>query len=215
MCKNITASCSKAKLCIAHSALVEVACKKYKHCANDTDINYDSNNFADADMQCDDLWQWELPHTQDEVAMEHPAPQNGEAARPVCSTQHMTRPASPPAAAAPTEVLPAAVAPVPPVRRERRLNASRPSGSRHDAVTSELVARLAAIAKDVQQKKKEHLLRMKLTRKDHELRMQLAHDEHNDRLQKREAEHSLVMENMKAKKALMELKMKLLQKENE
>ncbi|KAH7937119.1 hypothetical protein HPB49_007979 [Dermacentor silvarum] len=174
-----------------------------------------STDADDADMQCDDLWQWELPHTQDEVAMDYPAPQSGEAARPLSSNHQTTQPASPPAAAAPTEVLPAAVAPVPPARCERRLNASRPSSSRDDAVTSELVARLAAISKDAQQKSKEHFLRMKLTRKDYELRMQLAHDERNDRLQKREAEHSQVMENLKAKKALIELKIKLLQKQNE
>ncbi|XP_049517263.1 uncharacterized protein LOC125942994 [Dermacentor silvarum] len=119
-----------------------------------------STDADDADMQCDDLWQWELPHTQDEVAMDDPAPQSGEAARPV--SHQTTQPASPPAAAAPSEVLPAAVAPVPPARRERRLNASRPSSSRDDAVTSELVARLAAISKDAQQKSKEHFLRMKV-----------------------------------------------------
>ncbi|KAH7985460.1 hypothetical protein HPB49_026405 [Dermacentor silvarum] len=120
-----------------------------------------STDADDADMQCDDLWQWELPHTQDEVAMDDPAPQSGEAARPV--SHQATRPASPPAAAAPSEVLPAAVATVPPARRKRRLDASGPSSSRDDAVKSELVARLAAISKDAQQKSKEHFLRMKVT----------------------------------------------------
>lgn len=56
---------------------------------------------------------------------------------------------------------------------------------------------------------------MKLLREDHELRTKLARDEHNDRLQKREAEHAQQMENLKAKKVLLELKIKLLNKQNE
>ncbi|KAH7948719.1 hypothetical protein HPB49_001204 [Dermacentor silvarum] len=171
-----------------------------------------STDVDDADMQCENSWQWDLPHSQDEEpAIQCTVPQNGD---PALIAQR-TPPAPPPPGVVPTADLPAAAPRVPIACRERRTNASRPSCSRNDAVTSELGGRLAVITKDVQQKRKEHLLRMKLTREDHELRMKLARDEHNDRLQKREAEHAQVMENLKAKKVLLELKIKLLNKQNE
>ncbi|KAH7948673.1 hypothetical protein HPB49_000674 [Dermacentor silvarum] len=176
-----------------------------------------STDVDDADMQCENSCQWDLPHSQDEEpAIQCTVPQNGDPAQLAQRTPPAPSPPGVvPTANLPAVVLPAAVPRVPIACHERRTNASRPSCSRNDAVTSELGARLAAITKDARQKRKEHLLRMKLLREDHELRTKLARDEHNDRLQKREAEHAQQMENLKAKKVLLELKIKLLNKQNE
>lgn len=76
-------------------------------------------------------------------------------------------------------------------------------------------ARLRAVRKYSRQKREEHSFCTKLAHEDHELLMKLARDDHNDKLQKRQAEqHTQIMENLKARKALIELKMKLLEKQN-
>lgn len=66
-----------------------------------------------------------------------------------------------------------------------------------EAVRSELDARLSNLATEARQKKREHLLRMRLMR---------------DELKKRDVLHALEVENMKAKNALLELEVKLMQK---
>lgn len=77
----------KNVVCTAHSALVNEARKMYKPCGIDTNINSDCNNFADADMQYNDTWQWDLTQRQDKalgssknaVGVQCPVPQNGDA----------------------------------------------------------------------------------------------------------------------------------------
>ncbi|XP_075554692.1 uncharacterized protein LOC142587514 isoform X1 [Dermacentor variabilis] len=137
--------------------------------------------FADADMNYDDSWQWDIENQDEAAALQCAAPPNAEPAQLVPEPASPLAPA-PPAPAPPAAVLPAAVPPVPTAYRERRTNASRSSCPREDAVRSELGARLASITKDAQRKRKEYSLKMKLTCEDHALRMELAREDHKDRL---------------------------------
>ncbi|XP_065302977.1 myb-related transcription factor, partner of profilin-like [Dermacentor albipictus] len=85
-----------------------------------------STDADDADMEYDDSWQWDIENQDEAAASQCAAPPDAETA------QLVPEPASPLATCPPAPAPPAAVPPVPTARR--RINASRSSCTRDDAV---------------------------------------------------------------------------------
>ncbi|KAL1473975.1 hypothetical protein MTO96_038332 [Rhipicephalus appendiculatus] len=143
-----------------------------------------------ADMDNIDSWQWDLEPAEPEEA--RPSQSNTSTQ---CAADEPSR-AQLPTSAVATQPDPVATGTV---SHEKPAGTSRTSCSMKQAVKSELDARLSNLATEARQKKREHLLRMRLMR---------------DELKKRDAVHALEVENLRARKVLLELEITLMRKKN-